>query len=265
MQKLAIVIPCYNEAVRLDRKELLAQIAQQPYLNLILVNDGSTDDTERVIVDLANQHPARIQMISLAKNCGKGEAVRVGALQALDQGYPLIGYWDADLATPLTEIPDFLSVLEQHQQVQVVLGSRVKLLGRSIQRRKIRHYVGRVFATAASIVLALPVYDTQCGAKIFRVFNVSDDLAEKPDRRASTFDIRCLFAVPFRSRWLFDIEILARFLKYFSNQTVHPKARLYEVPLKTWRDVKGSKVKSKDFFVAMYELVVIWCRYRRAD
>src|SRR5437762_2862299 len=93
--------------------------------------------------------------------------------------------------------PDaFLDAAENGCDVSFVFVDRVKLLGRNIQRSLIRHYCGRVFATVASLALGVDVYDTQCGAKIFR----------------ATPEMRQIFATPFRSQWIFDVEILSRYL-----------------------------------------------------
>src|SRR5204862_482251 len=83
--------------------------------------------------------------------------------RALDRGAEVVGYVDADLSTPVAEVARLLDEMEQ-RGVAVVMGARVALLGTAIQRRALRHYLGRLFATAASIILGLPVYDTQCGA-----------------------------------------------------------------------------------------------------
>jgi hypothetical protein len=117
----------------------------------------------------------------------------------------------------------------------------VRLLGRSIHRKAVRHYLGRAFATVVSLMLRLPIYDTQCGAKIFRI----------------TPDLRLVLASPFQSRWIFDVEILARFLTIYKNDTVHLSGLIYESPLRRWEDVAGSKVGSLDFFKAIGELVRI--------
>ena len=123
--------------------------------------------------------------------------------------------------------------------VEVVIGSRVKLLGRRIVRHAWRHYVGRVFATGASLALGLAVYDTQCGAKLFR----ASDLA------------RSVFATPFRSRWVFDVEILARYVAALGREQA--AARIVELPLDTWIDVPGSKVRSWHATRAVFDLVRI--------
>jgi dolichyl-phosphate beta-glucosyltransferase len=121
----------------------------------------------------------------------------------------------------------------------------VQLLGRTIQRRLYRHYIGRVFATAASGVLSLPVYDTQCGAKLFRV----------------SPSIRALFAEPFLGRWTFDVEIIARLTRQCAGEGRRACDVMYELPLDEWRDIDGSKVRPLDFLTALIELVRIRRRY----
>src|SRR5690606_7016032 len=139
-------------------------------------------------------------------------------------------------------IADLRAVLEEMPTVDVVMGARVKLLGRMIERHAWRHYLGRVFATATSIALRLPVYDTQCGAKLFRV---SDRLAE-------------LFRSPFIARWIFDVELIARMIRQRRSRGL-PDAgtAIYEFPLLEWRDVPGSKLKPRDFARAAFDLASI--------
>ncbi len=129
----------------------------------------------------------------------------------------------------------------------MVFGARVRLLGRKIERRPIRHYLGRVFASLASMVLQLPIYDTQCGAKLFRV---TPDLLEVLD-------------LPFESRWIFDVEIIARFLTLHRMDTDFGKRAIYESPLHQWEDVAGSKVKMFDFVTSFWELIRIRFKYLR--
>ena len=159
-----------------------------------------------------------------------------------------MGFWDADLATPLDELPRFAAVLDERPEIELVLGSRVRLLGRRIERRAVRHYLGRVFATGASMTLGLAVYDTQCGAKLFR----------------STPRLRALLAEPFLTSWVFDVEILARFVRSLRGETRLTAAeRIYELPLRRWTDVPGSKVKPWDFVRSGVELLRIWNAYVR--
>ncbi len=177
-------------------------------------------------------------------NQGKAEAVRQGMVAAMNT-YALVGYWDADLATPLNEIPNFITTMEGNPNLVCVLGSRVKLLGRNVQRRFYRHYLGRVFATFASMVLVLTVYDTQCGAKLFR----SGDI------------LRLAFADRFISRWIFDVEILARLKHLLLRTSQDLEQALYEMPLQKWVDVQGSNLKAFDFLQAATELLRIARQY----
>jgi hypothetical protein len=149
------------------------------------------------------------------------------------------------LATPLPEALEMMRILEENPRLWTVFGARVQLLGRRIERKAYRQYRGRVVATIVSTMLRLAIYDTQCGAKMFR-------------RNPS---VRRLFEKPFLSRWIFDVEILARLLTLPEDIRPRPEQAIYELPLKAWIDVEGSKVKPGDFFKAMIELLRIRNRY----
>ncbi len=170
-----VVVPCYNEAARLDCAAFLAwaSSAAAARTSLLFVDDGSTDATATLLRDLAAAAPpGRLALLSLTANCGKAEAVRRGMLAAAASGSAVdaVGYLDADLATPLDALPDFRAVLDAPgRRFEMVFGARVALLGRDIRRKLARHYLGRVFATLAANVLGMRIYDTQTGAKLFRV------------------------------------------------------------------------------------------------
>ena len=250
-----LVVPCFNEASRLDESAYLAWAARAPaHASLLLVDDGSTDETARVLARLAAAAPARLRTLSLAPNRGKAEAVRRGLLAAAAAAGKgaAVGYWDADLATPLDALPEFEAVLDAPgapggAPFEMVFGARVGLLGRDIRRRMARHYLGRVFATLASNVLGLPIYDTQCGAKLFRV---TDDLA-------------AVLATPFRCRWTFDVELIARFvlLKRRRAAALRAERVIYELPLRRWTDVPGSKLKTLSVLRMGVELLDIAVYY----
>jgi glycosyltransferase involved in cell wall biosynthesis len=242
MQKTAIIIPCYNEASRLSINEFAEFAAMNPNLHFIFVNDGSTDGTERGLADLSRLNPSQMHFLSLERNYGKAEAVRRGFIEALEMDFVNIGYWDADLSTPLTTIPKFCELINS-QDISMVIGSRVRLLGRRIRRRAIRHYLGRIFATCASLLLQLPVYDTQCGAKLFK----------------NSKELKVIFGKPFIVNWTFDVELLARFIlaeRFIGTGSL--KERALEYPLEEWIEVPGSKIKPIYFLVAIVELVKIF-------
>lgn len=218
-----IIVPCFNEAARLDSAAFAKAMARPDSPVFIFVDDGSTDGTLRVLEVLREAAEDRCHVLSLPKNRGKAEAVRCGLNSALAADASRVGYWDADLATPLSTIREFDAALDGRVGAEVIMGSRVRMLGRTIERSAFRHYVGRVYATLASITLRLGVYDTQCGAKLFR----------------RTPALERALSTPFRSRWAFDVELLRRLQIEWGARG---GSRIVEVPLQEWRDVGKSKV-----------------------
>jgi glycosyltransferase involved in cell wall biosynthesis len=239
---VTIVVPCFDEAQRLRLDAFRSFLAASHRHRLLFVDDGSRDDTLAMLRQFVVEGDGRVDVLALERNHGKAEAVRRGVLQALEGEAHAVGYWDADLATPLSEVDLMAQLLAEQPQIQIVLGSRVKLLGKRIERHEHRHYFGRVFATGASLVLSLPVYDTQCGAKLFRAHELT----------------RRLFAEPFVARWTFDVELLAR----YRFREAQGAEGLWEHPVSRWTDVAGSKVRFWDAGVAFWELWRILWRYR---
>jgi glycosyltransferase involved in cell wall biosynthesis len=241
--ELALVVPCYNEAARLDPAAFVNFAAAHPGLQLVMVDDGSEDGTAEILERMRAAAPAAVLVVRHSPRRGKAEAVRAGILAAFARDPALVGFFDADLSTPLRAIDDFLAVFRARPHVEFILGSRVMLMGRDIRRKPVRHYLGRVFATAASQALDLPVYDTQCGAKMLRA-------------NAAT---ATLFADPFRSPWVFDVELIARYLRLPAPAgTPARRDRLYELVLPAWHDKPGSKLRWYDFARAIIDLGYIW-------
>ena len=243
--RVMVVVPCYNEEKRLPINEF-AQFLDESTVNFVFVNDGSGDNTIELLNRLRAGREDRVTVIDPGVNKGKAEAVRTGVSAALGNSAEYVGYWDADLATPLNAILNFVAILQSRPEIDMVFGARVKLLGRRVERKIARHYLGRVFATVVSSVLRLPVYDTQCGAKLFRVHPYT----------------HVLFDEPFKSRWVFDVELIARYIRHAGSSELAAK-RIYEDPLMVWEDVAGSKLKPFDFLVAFKDVAQIYWKYMR--
>ncbi len=239
-----IVIPCYNEEKRLPFEAYRRFIRTSREITLLFVDDGSTDSTRVVLDTLAREFARVVSVTSLQRNSGKAEAVRRGMNLAIKNGFNHAGYWDADLATPLEAIYEFVDVLGRHPCCELVIGSRLSLLGRAIHREPRRARLGHLFSKVASLTLGIHVRDTQCGAKLFRV---NDRLSQ-------------VFATPFHSKWIFDIEILAR-LKCLIGTSRGLSQKIYELPLEAWEDIAESKLGLRDMLMAPIELAKISSNY----
>jgi dolichyl-phosphate beta-glucosyltransferase len=225
-----VVLPCYNEEKRLD-PAAVERLVGDPRIDVILVDDGSTDGTRALLESLAARHPTRITALSMGRNVGKSEAVRTGVNLALErmvrggQKDDLVGYLDADFATPPEELSRMLDEVAA-TGAKVAIGSRIARLGARVRRNQTRHYLGRIFATTASLVLDMSIYDTQCGAKLFR----------------DTPALRAAMRQPFRSSWVFDVELLGRLTTGTEGAPPIAQEDFREIPLEVWEDVRGSKL-----------------------
>jgi dolichyl-phosphate beta-glucosyltransferase len=247
--RTVVVVPCFNEAGRLDVPSFHRAVQADDLLDLVFVDDGSEDGTHAVLQTMASKARGRITVLALDENAGKAAAVRAGMQASLHPPYRYAGYFDADLATPLDEVVHMRALLEDDPACLAVFASRVKLLGLDIRRRPSRHYVGRAAATLISLVCGLPVYDTQCGAKLFRVGDA----------------VGRVFDTPFVSRWLFDVEILARCRQETSGAYLEGSPSVREMPVRQWHDVPGSKIGVGDYARGLLDLARIYSHYRRLD
>jgi dolichyl-phosphate beta-glucosyltransferase len=236
---LSIVVPAYNEAARLGKS--LPEILE--YLNrevsspeLIIVDDGSTDDTAAVAREiLAKPDRVRASVVSYQSNLGKGRAVRLGLLAARgDVGL----FTDADLSTPISETPKVVEPIVSGE-CDLVFGSRALdrgLIG--VHQPWRREQGGRVFNLAVRLATGLPFWDTQCGFKAFRM-----DVC-RPLLEGATID-----------RFGFDVELI--YLAYRAG------LRLREVPVR-WDHNEGSKVNVfSDSFKMLNEVGLIRQQARR--
>lgn len=239
---LAIVVPCYNEELRLDTGVFKAFLNANPMIRMIFVNDGSKDGTLGVLRAIGADFPAQVDVVHLAKNGGKAEAVRQGLLHASQTGAGFVGYWDADLATPLEAIADFAAVAVRYDDVDVIFGSRRVMLGHRIERTLKRRVISRACNMLARVAIRLPVGDTQCGAKLLR----NNDL------------LRQSLVTPFRAGWLFDVELFTR----LSGGTGRSKHAFYELPLSEWTEIAGSKVSGRAIVRAGFSMLGLIARNR---
>jgi len=246
-KRVALVIPCYNEAKRLNLEAYARFLETHPGVTFCFVNDGSTDATgERLAAFLAANPTLSIRIHALNENSGKGEAVRQGVLDVLKANntpLDLVGFWDSDLATPLAELDRFVEAFTQEARIQAVVGFRKKEPTANIKRSPTRKLISSIMRVIIHTLIGLPVQDTQCGAKLFTA-----DVASK------------IFEKPFVARWLFDLELFLRMKQAYGSAFL--TQNLEQLHLKSWHDVPGTKLRFWDVFQIFLELVKIKSMYR---
>ena len=241
--KVVIIIPCYNEANRLDANKFIDYLSQNTHLHFIFIDDGSTDNTNLIINQIISKFDSIVSLLINETNKGKAESVRLGVIESYKMNPDYVGFLDADLATPIEEIDNLLKIIKKDKTKEVVFASRIQLIGNGIKRKFFRHFIGRIFATCVSLLLKIQIYDTQCGAKIF-----SKKICE------------AIFVERFISPWLFDVELFARLINiYGMKKTIEIS---FEKPVRKWIDIDGSKVKPIFFLKAPFELLKIVRHYK---
>lgn len=247
MSNTCIIIPCFNEVERLPVAEFSSYIFKND-IHFYFVNDGSSDDTLGLLSSLQSKFPEKTTVINCEFNIGKAAAIRKAVLHAVkNPSFLYIGFFDADLATPLSEISPLLRKLKNNSNINLIMGSRIKRLGSVIDRKYSRFLFGRIFATIVSeFLLKLPIYDTQCGAKIFRK-NIALDM----------------FNELFITKWIFDVEILLRLINKYGKENI--KHSVYEFPLNTWVEKGGSKIKFIDFFKVPKDIINLKIKYKKTN
>lgn len=211
---LSIVVPAYNEAARLGASlaTIVAYLKEQRGpVEVIVVDDGSTDDTAAVAeASLADSGDVQTRVIRYEQNRGKGYAARTGLLAARAN---IALFSDADLSTPITETPQLVDPINDGK-FDLTFGSRAldrRLIG--VHQSWRREQGGRVFNLIVRLATGLPFWDTQCGFKAFRM-NVCRPLIE-----AAQID-----------RFGFDVELI-----YLAHLA---RLRLREIPVR-WDHIEG--------------------------
>jgi|688.fasta_scaffold275712_2 dolichyl-phosphate beta-glucosyltransferase len=248
MQLVTLIVPTFNESKRWNH-EYWHQLLAVENLNLIFVNDGSVDETMRILEGLP--FPERYKALEMPQNVGKAEALRFGFNHYFATKSPvnqeLVGYLDADSACSLHDVLRVIRIAREkcfqdkfanqatEHSIKAVWGSRVALSGREIKRRRFRHYVGRLIANTLDLRIKELPYDTQCGLKIF----VASDNLEIATKRV------------FQTRWFIDIEILLR-LREMELYTP------WEEPLENWVDISGSHLNFIEAIRVLKELLIVF-------
>ena len=233
---LSVIIPAYNESPRIERN--LEQVAA--YLSakfsafeIIVVDDGSTDETSQRVAPAAQKEP-RIRLVSLPANRGKGFAVRQGMAAAKGD---VVCFMDADLSTPVEEIEVGANALQESSPVVIASRQHPDSVI-TLHQGRLRENIGKSFNRFARMLLALAFEDTQCGFKCFT-------------REAA----HAIFARARIDGFAFDVELLviARRLGY----------RVREIPV-NWSNSPDSKVKpARDLPRVVRDLLKIYANERR--
>ena len=201
---LSIVIPAYNESGRLPAtlRSILEWLPTQPRaVEIIVVDDGSTDDTSAVVRGFGDQD-RRVKLIRLPQNRGKGYAVRTGVVNASGRR---ILFNDADGATPIQEVDRLERALDLG--AMIAIGSRaIKSRGTQVRTTPFRRFAGRVFHQFVRHLTVSGIVDTQCGFKLFDA-PIAHDLFSRMRMNGFSFDVELLLMAQRRRYRIAEVPV----------------------------------------------------------
>ncbi|TGM46498.1 glycosyltransferase [Leptospira biflexa] len=225
---LSIIIPCYNECNRLPQylDTLMITFQKKSNVDFIIVDDGSPKKEFLKLKENIEHHLSnpKIQLLRYELNLGKGGAIQFG-LQVAKGNY--VGFVDADGATPAYELQRIWDHIDTHKDIDLIVGSRIPMLGRSVKKSFYRHIANRVFSYYFHKIFKIQMYDPQCGCKIFKK-SLYETMREK------ITDLR----------WLWDTQLIV--LSYRNQK------KIFEFPI-DWNEIPDSKFNFlKDSWVVLY-------------
>jgi glycosyltransferase involved in cell wall biosynthesis len=235
-KEFTIIIPTFNEISRRSH-EYWNEVIQKIEANLIFVDDGSNDGTSEYLHKYEKNK--QVTVIRHLENKGKAEAIRSGIKQCLiSQSSGLVAYLDADGAFTSDEVKRIMDL--SLYQINIsnfdsIWTSRVKLSGRKIIRRKLRHLVGRTISSLFGFFEENLPYDTQSGYKVFKVSR----------------ELELSVAEAFDTRWFFDIELMLRLKK------IKPEYRIREETLEEWYEIGNSSIRTKHYLGIIQEIIKV--------
>ena len=228
--KYSIIIPAYNERARIlaTLQSVVAAVRSHNWpAEVIVVNDGSTDETASLVRNFALSAP-EVHLMENPRNCGKGYSVRAGILHARGD---VVMFTDADLSAPIPEAESLFQAIAEG--ADIAIGSRWLATSRQTHRQPLyRQVLGRVFNALTRAVMRLPYADTQCGFKAFT-------------RSAA----QTVFQLQTIERWGFDPEIL--FIARKRNY------RVREVPVSWAHDSRSRISYIRDGLQMLKELAIV--------
>ncbi|MBD2188944.1 dolichyl-phosphate beta-glucosyltransferase [Pseudanabaena mucicola] len=246
---LSIILPAYNEEKRLLismeqlRKQLtsiLTNIAEVlgdevDVFEIIIVNDGSTDQTSSIVRAYINNFPDfDLKLIELSQNQGKGYAVKMGVEAARGK---YIAFMDADLSTPPTELPKLITAIQK--DCAIAIGSRGLPQSEIIEHQPLyRELMGKAFNTLVRLLVINGIHDTQCGFKVFR-----------------THEAKQIFRLLQTARFGFDVEILV-----IAQELGIP---IREIPITWYNSAHSSVSPFRDSWEMFYSLLAMKRQVRR--
>ncbi|TGL71505.1 glycosyltransferase [Leptospira levettii] len=231
---LSIVIPCYRELNRLPNyiESLISHFQFHTNIDFIIVDDGSPKNEfhqlkEKLELSISN---SKLQLFHYEINLGKGGAISYGIAKSKGN---YLGFIDADGATPAYEVERIWNYVNNNQELDLVIGSRIPMFGRKVSKSFYRHIANRMFSYYFNQIFKIQIYDPQCGCKIFKKSNYEIIKSKITDLR-----------------WLWDTQLTVLF---YRNQF-----KISEFPI-DWNQIPESKFSFfKDSLAVLYS---VW-KYR---